>query len=101
MDTDRELLEWAAKAAGYQFTVSREWHDKGRTIVNGEYWHPLTNDGDTFRLAVKLGLHIEFDMGVVRSPSGEILAVGPTDIRRAIVRAAAELGKSAHPPKGA
>ena len=46
--TDRELLEAAAKAAGYV-----HYHPG-----DGFYqtWNPLTDDGDALRLAVKLGL---------------------------------------------
>lgn len=59
--SDRELLEWAAKAAGYEVT----W--KTGRCKGGEFcgafiaekvdaWNPLTDDGDALRLAVKLRL---------------------------------------------
>lgn len=52
--TDRELLELAAKAAGIEL--------KWMTIVNGPQagevfcsnWHPLADDGDALRLAVRV-----------------------------------------------
>lgn len=55
---DRELLELAAKAAGIEL--------KWMTIVNGPQagevfcsnWHPLTDDGDALRLAVKLQINV-------------------------------------------
>lgn len=56
---DRELLERAAKAAGYELqplTVG----GSDRLYLPGEMhpWNPLTDDGDALRLAVKLGISI-------------------------------------------
>jgi hypothetical protein len=56
--TDRELLELAAKAAGdihFPLLWVREFYG-GLSPVNnrGESWNPLTDDGDAFRLAMKL-----------------------------------------------
>lgn len=62
--TDRELLELAAKAAGYEIDpVGNEgWtlDDAYLCIVNPEadesdLWNPLADDGDALRLAVVLG----------------------------------------------
>ena len=52
--TDRELLEKAAKAAGYKVA----WEGGGVTgwMAGATWWNPLTDDGDAFRLAVKLRL---------------------------------------------
>ena len=52
--TDRELLEKAAIAAGYQ----PQGMEDGRLYLFGvqDGWNPLTDDGDALRLAVKLGL---------------------------------------------
>ena len=103
--SDRELLELAAKAAGYTL---------GSTTLDDDYWNPITDDGDALRLAVKLRLHARqfpivddgFDapLGMVevwrvddddpmhveflRSGDDRLVAT-----RRAIVRAAAEIGK--------
>jgi hypothetical protein len=61
MKTDRELLELAAKAAGYQLHV---WGTKGAENVaridlpNNPRWNPRDDDGDALRLAVKLNLAI-------------------------------------------
>ena len=63
--TDRELLELAAKAAGYRV----RWHADsfyGPTMEvmedesGGPPWNPLTDDGDALRLAVKLGIDLEW-----------------------------------------
>ena len=47
--TDRELLERAAKAAGYEYAKHG-----GYIVVDGipGNWNPLTDDGDALRLAV-------------------------------------------------
>jgi hypothetical protein len=111
--TDRELLELAAKAAGIEL-----WHEdvftNGLTQKvndNGVLrWHPLTDDGDALRLAVKLGLLVSIqqeellgDVEVHIFPEGrprgkflvEPLGSDPyAATRRAIVRAAAEIGRS-------
>jgi hypothetical protein len=103
--TDRELLELAAKAAGVKFdkpsrngapdrsgfdligNAVLDWHD-------GKTWNPLTDDGDALRLYVKLNmLH-----GKVFARSVSDNHEDGDDIyaatRRAIVRAAAEIGKA-------
>lgn len=111
-DTDRELLEMAAKAAGL---VSLVWGvDNPQRQMSGEgqficaTWNPLNDDGDALRLAVKLGLmvYVMVDAGFtgIRLPGEHIggkydeveLHLGLPEIatRRAIVRAAAEIGQS-------
>ena len=104
--TDRELLEFAAKAAGPDiFGEPGLWFRRlAGSHVTG--WNPLTNDGDALRLAVKLrmmvsgigkvivdGVHVQTDSGVcieAVDPDGDLYAA----TRRAIVRAAAEIGKA-------
>lgn len=92
---DRELLEYAAKAAGLTlywhngvsfFRPELDWHDA---------WNPLTDDGDALRLAVKLkfGVDIEQDYTAVLSRD-KITCIIARSTRRAIVRAAAEIGKA-------
>ena len=82
--TDREELELAARAAGNGFVIG--------------YWNPLTDDGDALRLAVKLELDVMF--ASVRSVDDDvnITIEAGTDpyaaTRRAIVRAAAEIGRN-------
>lgn len=105
---DRELLELAAKAAGLE--VMGEDHHVGiydLRLRGGAYWNPLTDDGDALRLAVKLKLHVQVNEASAivetwQSDIGETKEVteyfDPLDdhcaaTRRAIVRAAAAIGK--------
>jgi len=114
--TDRELLELAAKAAG----LSAEWVDfagmdirvgyqGGMLCADGDsdyYWNPLKSDGDALRLAVKLRIQItpgtynEYEATAFRAGAAEAhekatMGYGiEAATRRAIVRAAAEIGKS-------
>ena len=103
--TDRELLELAAKAAGIE---SLWWTKDGNKLFQrngGEQkpWNPLTDDGDALRLAVKLDLDIFYQS----DEAGRFTSVERagwayehhngdpyTATRRAIVRAAAEIGRS-------
>jgi len=63
MKSDRELLELAAKAAGYDVSSDGEG---GLTIPLRRGvcrdWDPLADDGDAIRLAVKLGIEIHPDL---------------------------------------
>lgn len=103
--TDRELLERAAKAAGYDRTMqafaacdsSGNWIDYAKNVYwkagleCRDYWNPLADGGDAFRLAVKLGLFFELELSRLHS---EELASGVeygAALRRAIVRAAAAM----------
>lgn len=111
--TDRELLELAAKAAGYDKTMdvvgvcdkSGKWcnYVKNRHYINGReqvtYWNPLTDDGDALRLAVKLRLDTLQKFGGAvfvtnhRLGARELIKEDPyAATRRAIVRAAADIG---------
>lgn len=118
MDTDRELLELAAKAAGISFD-EEEKSKFGLWVLYGiepsEYtrrrWNPLVNDGDALRLAVKLGIGLEFAGVFAVAYAGSRHAPQFTErfngypdaaTRRAIVRAAAEIGRDmpATPPPG-
>jgi hypothetical protein len=109
---DCELLELAAKAAGYDINFAEPadgWYphgyDKHGDVV--AWWNPLTDDGDALRLAVKLKLKLDlFDYEViVRFPGGGVAerTKKSCDLeeatRRAIVRAAAEIGKPQLNPK--
>ncbi len=89
--TDKELLEYAAKAEG---TV--QWvEDAGgwcEMEPDGVWacspWEPLDDDGDALRLAVKLSLIPSYVRFI------DIISDDPyAATRRAIVRAAAEIGK--------
>ena len=112
MKTDRELLELAAKAAGiavipYTWNKGTGWDHEGFTLAGeGPYeWNPIEDDGDALRLAVKLNLNI-FSVGryayAMESESNgddEQKVDHANDpyaaTRRAIVRAAAEIGGAA------
>ena len=110
--TDKELLELAAKAAG----IELDWSVVG---FNGPYYvnklgghssfRPLDDDGDALRLAVKLGFGVivfaRFDQPDVwvgyrhsenegRNVAEELGNDPYAATRRAIVRAAAEIGKN-------
>ena len=110
--TDRELLELAAKAAGIEVLRSRlndflcgdmlvSKSSRNPTQQSGP-WNPLADDGDALRLAVKLGIDVNHGDSVVVAER-----VGPAEAgvaeskvadpyaatRRAIVRAAAEIGR--------
>ena len=97
--TDRELLELAAKAAGIEITPHPNAKIARHLVftAGGKNWNPLTDDGDALRLAVKFGITIMFDRssvwceqyGVLEHYNGDPFAA----TRRAIVRAAADLGK--------
>ncbi|MBD9476454.1 hypothetical protein IB268_26320 [Achromobacter sp. ACM01] len=102
MQSDRELLELAAKAAGIDGEYRQLLTGDGisRRGVSERPWNPLTDDGDALRLACELRIHVGFFRGMVavQGPKGgqksvpirENGAGEPT--RRAIVLAAAEIG---------
>ncbi len=95
---DRELLELAAKAADDGIVFYGEcWRAQ-----TGREWNPLTDDGDALRLAVKLELQLDLrhsfhTVRVYGAAEGRI-DEGAKDplaaTRRAIVRAAAEIGRA-------
>lgn len=120
MQSDRELLELAARAAGLvvagladKMLVDPERRAGGLIVVTptGGHtaWNPLTDDGDALRLAVKLGLtlhafpdHHQGAQSVVTMTRHAIEAREYAEnnaddlnaaARRAIVRAAAAIGQ--------
>ncbi len=96
--TDRELLEAAAKSAGY-------WAAEFNCPANLPHknWNPLTDSGDAFELAVKLRLTLNCSYDEVAICGQEFtqkevfLERNGEDplaaTRRAVVRAAAAIGK--------
>lgn len=111
--TDRELLELAAKAIGcagakfedgewlelrYGYKIAM-WHDDFDS-----YWNPLESNADAFALAVKLGINLEIGepgFGDVQAGKKDHWAcewLNPdkpcASARRAITRAAAEIGRA-------
>ena len=105
--TDRELLELAAKAAGIELPnpTLRVTHMRG---VAPKVWNPIEDDGDALRLAVKLDIdlireslddvpstptHVKAQSWDLEFSASEALGDHYAATRRAIVRAAAEIGK--------
>lgn len=116
--SDKELLEYAAKAGvvkGWYTETYNAIHVDTSPLRNYVLWRPLDDDRDAFRLAVQCSLEISFVddepekegeettacVGyaidgddkihyVFESHNGDIFSA----TRRAIVRAAAEIGKS-------
>lgn len=87
--TDKDLLELAAKAAG----IDVEWFEEpyGNCFVLGDKkWNPLTDDGDAFRLAVKLTVLNGYRISIPNVDEGEDQYAAT---RRAIVETATEIGK--------
>lgn len=111
--TNRELLELAAKAAGIELNFPQDYGGAdflSPTNVDGwKIWNPLTDDGDALRLAAALSLCV-FVNGMFAQadckhcPGGDIGYFEENTARnggciyaatrRAIVRAAAEIGKA-------
>ncbi len=106
--TDRELLELAAKAYGAVVCTNADGDAIGLIDMSRLcLWNPLTSDGDALRLAVKLGMQtgpntasrepMVFAWARERGGRAEYILVGDDPYaatRRAIVRAAAEIGKA-------
>lgn len=93
--TDRELLEFAAKAAGYQVARIADNDDDLMLFGVQEIWNPLAYDGDALRLAEKLGLTVNFSTGNVYGPlESPRVHVIDGNRKRAIVLAAADIGKA-------
>jgi hypothetical protein len=113
---DRELLELAAKAAGHNWRkdIAEYRDDKGILglwLINDDGtplhtgWNPLDNDGDALRLAVKLQMTVDvLPWGVTAKKWNDVNTDHDAErhnsdpfaaTRRAIVRAAAEIGKDA------
>jgi hypothetical protein len=114
--TDRELLELAAKAAGIngefdKFRGVFRLYIPGQDIFLGDdVWSPLSDDGDAFRLAVKMRLalcHHHEDSNPAITSTATVAFNGrfiekdeahgddaEAATRRAIVRAAAEIGRA-------
>lgn len=112
MRTDRELLELAAKAVGIQIDEAYTYKFPPTSLPTGymvivnnsgghSFWNPLDDDGDALRLAVTLRMDVTFNATdvCVFPEDGRDGAAQPVYVddpyaatRRAIVRAAAEIG---------
>lgn len=106
--TDRELLELAAKAAGYKYEKYVEseglWLNDSCPDYGYDWWNPLDDDGDALRLAI--------DIGVMDGPKSfakfypwlddalKVIDDHRDAFKRAITCYAAEIGKSMQAAKG-
>lgn len=109
--TDRELLEKAAKAAGIKGHFENNGAEAGLFLHDPsnphiwKRWHPLRDDGDALRLAVKLELRLATHCNQEQAYAQSIHHPGVSledwngdpyaATRRAIVRAAAALANDA------
>ena len=115
--TEREMLEFAAIGAGYKFSWSDKY-DCAEIWLDGDrkktFWQPHVDDGDAMRLRGKIGAWITDEGDAVRveihryPSSSVVVEVYERDLsggfasnqsvckatRRAIVKAAAEIGNS-------
>lgn len=105
--SDRDLLNWAANAAGIELNGAAM-----ATMYMGAegwvFWNPLEDDGDALRLAAKLHLCLlwperngrAYSVGAGLAGAERIPTFVPLDgddggaTRRAITLAAAEIGKA-------
>lgn len=113
MSIDRELLELAAKAAGAKYSDYPDKTPNHLTIQHSDGawrpWNPLTDDGDAMRLVLSLSFRLYIYSGggddytvvagdELRSKETHISEAHQDDriaaTRRAIVRAAAEIGRA-------
>jgi hypothetical protein len=110
--TDREMLELAAKAAGIHALRSPDGVLRNCTglhpamnMLAAPPWNPLTDDSDALRLAVKLKIAVDAWVSETctvvffHGGRGRIVERHYGDdpyaaTRRAIVRAAAEIGRN-------
>jgi len=108
--TDSELLALAARAHGdLEYVPEIGWIHVSPDGTRGAWWNPLKDDADAFRLVVKLCLllnsfrdrhetwvqflnHDERKWITIKESHGDN---DNAATRRAIVRAAAEIGKEA------
>lgn len=102
---DHEMLNFAAKAAGHpkDFQWNVYWLSSagGSVKKNNSWvcWNPLTDDGDALRLAVQVlnwphGGRAFNNAVTAMSAVGKLPADPYAATRRAIVRAAAEIGRA-------
>lgn len=107
---NRELLELAALAAGYDAEYQSGawldirygypeaiWSEAVSNEFGSGYWNPLVDDGDALRLAVKLGIKItppkHHGDGWSANDVTSFHDNSYTAMRRAIVIAAARIGE--------
>ena len=106
MDSDRELLEWAAKAAG--LTIAR-WVDGVPQLASdthqlGKVWNPRTDNGQAFELAMLVDITVRridpyvYAIGKTQHQASQARFDNADDMmaaaREAVFMAAVELGKA-------
>jgi len=107
--TEKQLLELAAKAADLELANTKDGYPFWAGGVG--IWNPLTDDGDAFRLAIKLGLDINNSWTIVNGDDNYPMATINVSFneeiffyelkesdpfaatRKAIVHIAAEIGR--------
>ena len=109
--TDAKLLELAARAHGdLERVPDMGWIHVDANGKRGAWWSPLRDDGDALRLAVILALEVYHSINndrwtvFVGYPKDQRIVYVMEEYgddeyaatRRAIVRAAAEIGRSQH-----
>lgn len=110
--TDRELLELAAKAAGYpnaKFQNMEGWGETRYGLTCGmwddsmdDYWNPLESSADAIKLSIDLRIDIKHYGDHVICWSGDFFGTGKVPYgddplaatRRAIVLAAVEIERA-------
>ena len=94
---DKELLELAAKAAG--FTLEEHFDDEQYypwCATTEAFWNPLIDNGDAFALMVKLKIDVALYNNCVSVDDMPLEFYGDDPCaatRRGIVEAAAEIGR--------
>jgi hypothetical protein len=103
--SDREMLEFAAKAAGIDLQETEDGFEAD--FDDSRVWNPLADDGDALRLMVSIGIRDYFGLEVQKH-CVQATCFEPWEhceyeeyknqdplaaTRRAIVRAAAEIGR--------
>ena len=107
--SNKQLLKDAAKAAGINLVFDPEGLPRdgdnrpaAMNVYSAKLWNPIDDDGDALRLAVKLEVQVVIPGDNKDVYAGKLLfdAFEPVNgdpyaaTRRAIVRAAAEIGRS-------
>lgn len=104
-ESDRELLELAARAhGGLERVGTFGWIHVDSRGQRGAWWSPLTDDGDALRLAVRLDALIDQQaegvfacINAARAYASEPYGDDKyASTRRAIVRAAAAIARATH-----
>jgi hypothetical protein len=104
--SDRQLLEWAAKAGGIELA---EWTGPDDSMVPNRFWSPtlkcywssLAEGGDAIHLQAQLKMNVKYSSSDVRIVVDSGISVhepfGDNRLHatlRVVTRAAAEIGKA-------